>query len=111
MTAINSLYNGVCYASVSDANDAYYSSVPPAVTAGNTTYFSQFTLYQGVWKLWTNTCVSGTCTTQGYAFTGHGFPACDPSESFNDGMAMGWDVAGAMILALSVVWLKKIFWT
>lgn len=98
------LHGAKCYASTSDAANAYFGSHVPQVVSGTPSYATEFSNVGGVWK------------TNGYSINGSGvwtlrfssnavvpaFPACDTTEQFFDGMAIGWAIAGAMALAWGV---------
>lgn len=98
---MGALFDNRCYPDNSSAADAYFLSVGPHFTAGSTSYLQEYLKVGGVWKIQRYSVASnGTVTTltQSNAPT-PAFPACDPTESFFDGMTLGWGVAGAIVAA------------
>lgn len=93
-------YGTTCYATNTDAADAYFSSSGPFYTAGSTSYNSWFEKnVSNVWQLKRQSISStGTVTnlTTSNA-TVPTFPTCDQSEQFLDGVAVGWGIAAAMV--------------
>lgn len=89
--------------------DAYYSAVAPSQTPGAVTYLSEFVKTTGGWVLRRYQVGSdgsvGTLTDA--SLPSLSFPACDPQESFKDGMTMGWGVVAAMVAAWALVVMKK----
>lgn len=93
-------YNGRCYADAGQAADAAYGSAPIAQSVGPVSYTGQFVKTSGVWQwqIWTRDS-SGILTQTQSVAPGLSLPVCDPSESFNDGIATGWGLAGAVLAA------------
>lgn len=109
MAMTGAIFGENCYPSNAEALDAYYSQVAPAQTPGTTSYVNEFVKVSGVWQV-KQYSVSSTgvwttrSTTAAPVVT---FPACDPSGSFMDGITVGWGVAAAMVLASSLVLIKR----
>ena len=109
MALTGAIYGQKCYPSNGEALDAYYSQVAPAQTAGTTTYVLEYVKNAGVWQqksysisstgVWTT-----RSTTNAPVIT---FPVCDPSQSFMDGITIGWGIAAAMVMASAIVFMKR----
>lgn len=109
MANTGAIYGVKCYPSQAEALDAYYSQVAPAATPGTTSYVLEYVKTGTVWQqksysisstgVWTT-----RSTTNAPVIT---FPACDPSASFFDGMAIGWGVAVAMVAVGAMMMMKK----
>lgn len=99
---MGSLVNNVCFGSASDAVDAYFSAIPPAIVPGVDTV-SVFFEKSSTWNMYRvvyNSSMQVTSATVVAAST-PAFPVCDPNEPFFDGMALGWLVAGCMAAAFA----------
>lgn len=98
-----------CFINQSDALDAYYSAQLPSVTAGTTTYVSEFVKVSGVWKVQRKSISStGTVTAQTDANAPViSFPTCVEGQNFADGLTVGWGIAGAMIAAWAIAILRR----
>lgn len=109
MALTGAIYGDKCYPSQAEALDAYYSQVAPAQAPGSTSYVNEFVKSGSVWQLKQYSISStGTWTTLGTTNAPVvTFPACDPVEKFNDGVAIGWGIAGAMILAYTVTFIAR----
>lgn len=109
MAADGALVGARCFADVGMATDAYYSAVAPSQTPGAVTYLSEFVKTTGGWVLRRYQVGSdgsvGTLTDA--SLPSLSFPACDPQESFKDGMTMGWGVVAAMVASWALVVMKK----
>lgn len=110
MALTGAIHGQKCYPSQGEALDAYYSQLAPAQTPGATSYVLEYVKSAGgVWQL-KSYSVSSTgvwttrSTTNAPVVT---FPACDPSQSFVDGVTVGWGIATAMILVSAMVLLKR----
>lgn len=100
--ATGSLYSGRCYTSQPEAVDAYYSAAIPNVTAGATSYHVYFIKVAGNWLSVTSSKTEAGNWIAGTPVNASAptFAACDSNtEQFLDGMAVGWAIAGAMVLA------------
>jgi hypothetical protein len=100
------LYQGQCYATLSDATAAHWSENPAAFLPGSTSYIIDIGFSGTAWQIKKYTLASnGTLTlnttTNLPALT---FPTCETSQNFTDGMELGWGVAAALVAA----WLVKI---
>lgn len=111
MAVTSSLVNNVCYPSVAAANDAYFSSIPVALVAGQTSYETRYLQIAGAWNVQQTSIDKFGNISIVYTkpVVAPAFPGCDYSEPFFDGMAMGWGVVGAMAAALSVIFVRKAF--
>lgn len=98
-----------CYPSQSDALDVLYSQMAPAQTAGLTSYVTQFVKSGTVWYQSAYSIDASGVWALRYSTVAPvpTFPACDPSEKFLDGVALGWGVATAMILVACVMLLRR----
>ena len=101
--------DGFCYQSQEAAVDAYYGSTPPSVQPGSAVYYSITVKKPQGWALDTYRVYSGgTSVLQTSSLLPVPvFDSCDPSESFNDGMAVGWGVASAMIAVGALMMIKR----
>lgn len=102
-------FGGACHASQAAALDAYYGSSAPAVAPGGTSYLSEFVKVSGAWMMRRYQIDS---LGQLSMFTDAAapvvvFPECDPMQSFNDGMTVGWGLVGAMVVAAGIVAIKR----
>lgn len=97
-----------CHNTPAEAVDAFYSAASPSLVSGSTSYLTEFVKESGAWKVKQWTISSTGVTTLRYTQNAPipTFPACDPTEKFFDGMAMGWGIAAAMI-AVSAVMLAR----
>lgn len=98
---MGALFNAHCYATVADASSAYYGWQPMQQTAGTTSYRNYYKWSGTVWQHIGESISSTGVVTQRWAVTAAqvGFPMCNESESFNDGITLGWAVAGVMVVA------------
>jgi len=109
MALTGALSGGRCYSSQGEANDAFYGLTPPSVSAGSTSFFTQFAKVGGVWKVQRyNVAPDGTISslseTTAPVMT---FPACDPTEQFFDGVTIGWGIAAAIIVAFTFKLMQR----
>ena len=95
------LYQSACYGSSSDVLAAYYNNVPIAHTAGATSYRNYYTLATGTWSYRQESIASnGTVTTRSTtAAVNPTFPSCQTEQTFLDGLAVGWAIAGVLAMA------------
>lgn len=92
--ALTGFFNdGICYATLSEAMDAHYSSAQ--ASAGGSTY-----VYDPVagWSIQSPNVVGIVPAPSNI------FPACDPSAAFLDGITIAYAVMGVMVTAL--IWKK-----
>jgi len=106
---VGAAFQGRCYAYAGQAADAYFSAQSVGVVSGATSYATEFSKVSGVWK------------TNAYSIDGSGvwsarystdaqvpiFPVCDTAESFNDGMLLGWGIAGAMVCTWAIAHMRR----
>lgn len=100
---MGSLVGNKCFASNSDAANAWFSAKDPSYTAGSTSYLSWFEYVGSVWQIKRQSISStGVITnlTSSNA-TVPTFPTCDQSADFMDGITIGWGVVLAMVIAWS----------
>ena len=101
------LVGGVCYETASVANDAYFSSQPvlSRFDAALNYYIStEYKFVSGVWNRVSTAYGTGWSIPYGaLVAVPPVFPPCyAPSESFADGVNIGWAVAGVLILVVFV---------
>lgn len=109
MAATGALVGVQCYPSQAAALDAYFSTLAPVQTPGSVTYVNEFVRVSGVW-MFRQSSVDGTGAWTVRSLTTAPvvtFPACDPTESFFDGAAIGWGIAAAMVVAFSFKMMEK----
>lgn len=103
-----SLAAGVCFENVSLATDAYFSGLPPlsSYVSGSYVFSPKYESVGGVWSLQSYASPvggGGMFLNSSVAVPVPLFPACyAPSESFADGVNIGWSVAGVLILVVFV---------
>lgn len=104
------LYGSKCFASVSDAADAFFQGGSPSFSSGSTSYLSWFEKVSGVWQIKRQSIASnGVITTLSESVaTVPNFPTCDTTESFADGMTVGWGVATVMVIAWCFMMVRKV---
>lgn len=107
---MGALFQNVCYATNSNAADAFFMAEGVSYTAGSTSYQSWFEKNtSGVWQIKrqsiSSTGVITNLTTSNA--TVPTFPACDPTESFFDGMTVGWGIALVMVIAWGFDQMKR----
>ena len=102
MATLGYFAHGKCWPDLATATAAHWSHGSGLfITPGATTYMSNI-VYEG--STWFNIRYSissaGVLTKLGYtALPVQTFPYCDVTEQFFDGMAIGWGIALAMVLA------------
>lgn len=109
MALTGALVRDQCLPSQAEALDAFYSATVPAYTAGTTSYMGEFVKVAGVWKIQRYSISStGTVTTltasNAPVIT---FPACDPTINFMDGVAIGWGIAAAIVVAFTFKLMQR----
>jgi len=110
MALTNTLVNNVCYPSVSDAADAFYSQIPVSLLVGATDSYRLLHVKTGsVWyihKLLISSSGSRSVLFN-EAVTPPTFPQCDATAAYFDGMQIGWGVVTAMIAVYTVIMIRK----
>lgn len=103
------LFDGSCYQTQATAEAAYYSGQPMQETPGATSYRNFYKWSGTTWQHIGESIASNGAVTQLWAVTAAeaSFPTCDPTESFFDGMALGWGVATAMVMAWGWLHLRR----
>lgn len=101
------LSHGVCFETAQEASDNYYSLFVPItwvdpLTGTNTKYYAP--QLDGFHFVWTQ---NGAVFSNTLAPTKILTSCLSPSESFQDGITLGWYVVAAMISVLSVVLIRK----
>lgn len=106
---MGALLNGKCFSTSSEAVDAYFSSAPPSYTAGGTSYLAEYVKSGAIWQIRRYQIASNGTTTTLNTVTAPlpTFPLCDPTESFFDGVDVGWGVAAAIIVAASIRLMRR----
>lgn len=106
------LYENICHPTLAAATAAYWSSVPVSLTPGTTSYVNAVEwVGLGIpnWYISRYTLSSTgvlTKNTQTLA-PSQSFPTCDTTETFFDGMTLGWGVVGAMVAAFGIKFLAR----
>ena len=97
---MGSLYKDRCYASSEEALDAVYSGVAPAQAAGVPSYSLAYTKGVNGWRseLWTQSGSGAWTLSSSQEARSLSFPECDPSQGFNDGLALGWGIVGVLVV-------------
>lgn len=75
--------------------DAYYSNSHPVQTAGSPAFISTFSKSASGWTQ--DTYQNGTLISSVPA-PSPSFASCDTTQTFFDGMQLGWAVAAAMVM-------------
>lgn len=98
-----------CFATNSEAADQWFSGKDPSYTAGSTSYLSWFEKVGTVWQIKRQSISSAGVVTNLTSSTATvpTFSACDVSEQFMDGFAIGWAIAGAMVAAYAIKFIAK----
>lgn len=112
MAITNSLVGNVCYPTVSSATDAFFSSLPVSIITSSASTFRLLHLKVGSqWKQNKVVYNSTGLETQIYTvdITAPTFPPCDPTQSYFDGMQIGWGIVAAMIAVYAVILIRKAF--
>lgn len=97
---------GRCYETSSEATDAFFSSVAPSVSASPPVQVV-FTKSSGDWFFQTYSMGTTASLQSSTPAVAPSFPSCSSLDQFLDGVALGWGVAGAMILAWAVSFLRR----
>jgi hypothetical protein len=101
---MGALFQGRCYASVSDAASAYYSGAGPVVSAGSPPMLSTVEKDAAGWVLVTR---QGGAVVSSVAAPNVQFAECDPGQSVVDGVTLGFLVAGVWIAVWAVRWFGR----
>lgn len=95
---MGSLAFNKCYPDAQSASDAYFTSAVPPL--GSEHWFEK---QSGEWMFATNT--DGITTyTEAHVPT---FAECDVAEGFQDGISVGWLVAGCILTAWAVTQIRR----
>jgi len=99
MAATGALLGVKCYPSQAEALDSFYSNIASVQSPGVTSYVIQYSKVASTWNqnsysidaagVWTLRSSTAAPVVD--------FPACDPTETFMDGMAIGWSVVAALV--------------
>lgn len=107
---MGALFNGQCFTTNALAADAFFLSKASSYTPGTTSYHSWFEKTTGgVWQIKRQSIASnGTITnlTASNA-TVPTFPACTETESFTDGITVGWGIATVIVAAWCFAQVRK----
>lgn len=103
------LFQGRCLGSNAEAVDAFYLSGSASVHAGSPAYMAWFEKVSGVWTMYRTAIADNGAITQmqPVAAPVPVFPSCDPTESFTDGMTVGWGIATAMVLSWGFLMIRR----
>lgn len=105
------LYNGICYSANSEAQDAFYSSSSPwhMMQSNNQSYMQRFEFVSGVWRsrFYLYNAQNNMVLATDYVVPAFTFPSCNPSQSFLDGVTIGWGVASAFVAAAVIAHMRK----
>ena len=107
---MGALYNGVCHVDSASAMQAMvFSPAFAHITPGSTTYYTLPVMIGANANIQFRQISSTGVDTAKYtvAVPVTLFPSCDPSQSFSDGLAMGWLIAGLMISAFCINLIRK----
>jgi hypothetical protein len=109
MALTGAVYGDRCFSTPAEAVDAYYSVAAPALTSGSTSFLTQWVKDSGVW--WAK---SWSLDSSGVATLRYNIPApvptfqaCDPAQTFLDGVEVGWGIAAAVIMAACVMLMRR----
>lgn len=100
MALTGSLHNQICYATSLDAANTYFASIPVSINvlSDGTVAKAGYFFIAGQWKFKSSVFASNGAETVLFSTVQNTdfFPACDPLESFNDGVIIG----GGLLLAV-----------
>ena len=103
------LYDQICFPTLGEATAAKWQKQPAGVTAGTTSYITNFDYSGSAWQIKRYTLSStGTLTLNTTtAAPLQTFPTCDTFTNFNDGLTLGWGVVAAMVAAYAFTLMRK----
>lgn len=103
------IVNEQCLPDAATAQDAFFSAMPPTVTAGSTSYEVRYTKSGAVWYQQGYAISNKGVYTLSYSVpaTAPAFAACDPAAHYLDGITIGWGIAAAMVAAKAVNLMRK----
>ena len=107
---MGSLVFDKCYPSGSSAADAFFSAKEPVLNAGSTSYLTWFEQVGGVWYV-KRQSISETGVVTNLASsvaTVPAFPSCDESQSFQDGLDVGWMLAALLVLSWGMLQIRRL---
>lgn len=102
---MGALFGGRCFASASDARDAFYSGAGPVIGPGSPPVVS-VTAFDEVRGWEVLSYGSGNLLSR-VAAPEVSFVACEPSDSVADGVALGWLVLAVWAGAWAVRYLGR----
>lgn len=104
---MGSLYNNHCYENSQDATNAFFTASAPTIGPGNPAYLYNVFQWAGdsEWYVRKQNLTTGTYVD--YWASPPSFPACDPSETFVDGVIVGWGVVGALVIGWAAHLMKR----
>lgn len=90
-----------CYPGTINPQDVFFTAMEPAFTSGSTSYLSWPEKVSGVWKIKRQEISSTGVVTdlQMSDAPVPSFPECDEYMLLNDGVAVGWMLAGVILVA------------
>lgn len=112
--ATGSLSGGVCFENSFSAYDAYFSVLPTSSAVDPATGVvsqSSYVLTSGIWNIQQISISPSGVSSLVYSVPASLpiFPACyAPSESFADGVTVGWSFATLMVVVVFVMFGKKL---
>jgi len=110
MALTNTLVNNVCYPTVNAATDAFFSLMPISIVTSSASTFRLIHIkVDDQWKQNKVVYNSSGLQTQIYTvnITAPTFPSCDSTQSYFDGMQIGWGVIAAMASVAAVIFIRK----
>lgn len=95
---MGSLYSGLCYSSVQEAESAFWSSAPPVFSAEDGgPFYAQY--LNGQWV----GCSGTTCAV----LPSIGFPSCDLGGPATDGLLVGSGVVGVWVAVWAIMQIRR----
>lgn len=102
--------NSICFPEIQQAIDAHFQAIKPVFIRDSTNdiQFSYLRDNDGIWYLRKSTIDSLGAVTTNYTITATNpnFGTCqinnDPATSFNNGIELGWAVAGVIVVTYVV---------
>ena len=106
---MGALVNGKCFTSNALAADDFFSSKESSYTPGTTSYHAWFEKVSGVWQIKRQSISSTGVITNLTASnaTVPTFPTCSETETFTDGLSLGWLVATVIVMAWGLAQIRK----